>query len=363
MISYFTLLLVFQTGWDKSISKSLKKSESLNSLSVVIPVRNEQATISSLLKGIIEQNYPKEDYEIIVVDDHSEDKTIEVIEATLNQYPFLKITITPSVGSGKKAALTHGISLAQGSIIVATDADCRVQPDWLSSINEAFENTTIKMVVGPVAVDSDNQLFSSMQAIEFASLIGVSTSMMAYGKPVMCNGANLAFRKDVFDEVRGYEGNSHIASGDDEFLMQKILRIYPKGVAFNSNQPSIVRTSAQSTLKSFLHQRIRWAGKWKYNSGWLNKLLALYVILFHITFIAIPILFFLGIIDYEITLLLILGKAFLEWQFISRVTEWLGVRWHWPSFILLQFVYSFYAVGVGIGSNFMKAEWKGRPVS
>jgi poly-beta-1,6-N-acetyl-D-glucosamine synthase len=363
MISYFTLLLVFQTGWDKSISKSLKKSESLISLSVIIPVRNEQATIPTLLKGIIEQNYSKEYYEIIVVDDHSEDNTIQVIEGTLNQYPFLKITITPSVGSGKKAALTHGISLAQGSIIVTTDADCQVHPEWLSSINEVFSNTKSKMVVGPVAIDADNQLFSSMQAIEFASLIGVSTSMMAYGKPVMCNGANLAFCKDVFEEVRGYEGNSHIASGDDEFLMRKILKVYPRGVVFNSNQRSTVRTNAQSTLRSFLHQRIRWAGKWKYNSGWLSKLLALYVVFFHSTVISIPIVYFLGIIDYEITILLILGKAFLEWQFLSKVTNWLGVRWHWPSFILLQLVYSFYAVGIGIGSNFMKAEWKGRPVS
>jgi hypothetical protein len=74
-------------------------------------------------------------------------------------------------------------------------------------------------------------------------------------------------------------------------------------------------------------------------------------------------MFFVGIIGYEVTLLLIFGKAFLEWQFISRVTGWLNVRWHWPAFILLQIVYSFYAIGVGVGSNFMKAEWKGRAVS
>jgi biofilm PGA synthesis N-glycosyltransferase PgaC len=362
MISYFTLLLVFQTGWDKAIAAPLQKTDTLKSLSVIIPVRNEEATICTLLKEVIEQNYLKDHYEIIIVDDHSDDNTLQVIEETLQHHPFLKITITQSSLSGKKAALTQGISLAKGDIIVTTDADCHVKPDWLSSINQVFANTNCKMVAGPVAIDAVNTIFSKMQAIEFASVIGVSTSMMAYRKPIMCNGANLAFCKNVFDEVKGYEGNSHIASGDDEFLMRKILKAYPKGVVFNSNPASIVRTSGQPTLKSFLHQRIRWAGKWKHNSSWLSKVMALYIIVFLLVVIAIPVMFLTGKIDYEITLLLILGKAFLEWQFISRVTDWLGVRWHWLSFILLQLVYSFYAVGVGIISNFMKAEWKGRPV-
>jgi biofilm PGA synthesis N-glycosyltransferase PgaC len=350
-------------GWDKSIVKVFQKSDAINSLSVIIPVRNEQTTINRLLKEVIEQNYPQENFEIIVVDDHSEDNTIQVIEETLQQHPFLRITITPSVKSGKKAAIAQGVSLAKGSIIVTTDADCRVQANWLNAINQVFSNTDCKMVVGSVAIEADVSLFSKMQAIEFASLMGVSTSMMAYGKPVMCNGANLAFEKNAFEEVKGYEGNSHIASGDDEFLMRKILDAYPKGVAFNSSPESVVRTGAQPTLESFLQQRIRWAGKWKYNSGFLSKLLALYVVFFHLGIIAIPIMFFTGIIDYEVTLLLILGKAFLEWQFICRVTGWLKVQWYWPAFILLQVVYSFYAVGVGIGSNFIKAEWKGRAVS
>lgn len=362
MISYFTLLLVFQTGWDKAIRKSFQKKDVLNSIAVIIPVRNEEATIGTLLRDVIEQQYPPEYVEIIIVDDHSQDNTLLVIEETLRQHPFLKATITSLSHSGKKAALTHGIALAKGNLIVTTDSDCRVNPNWLSSINQAFADTDCKMVIGPVAIDADEKLFSNMQAIEFASLIGVSSSLLVYNKPVMCNGANLAYRKDVFEEVNGYEGNSHIASGDDEFLMRKIVKAYPNGVVFNSLPESIVRTKAISTWQSFLNQRIRWAGKWKYNSGWLSKILALYVVLIHLGVIAIPIMFLSEIIDYEITLLLLLGKAFLEWQFISRVTNWLGVKWHWPSFIVLQMVYSVYAFGVGISSNFMKAEWKGRPV-
>jgi hypothetical protein len=178
----------------------------------------------------------------------------------------------------------------------------------------------------------------------------------------MCNGANLAFRKEAFENVNGYEGNLHVASGDDEFLMRKINTACPGSIRFNISRASVVSTKAQSTGTDFLFQRIRWAAKWRHHRDLKTKLLAVYVFLFHLLTISLPVLAILGYLKLSFVLVLFLVKAILEFRFLVRVTSWLQIPWHWPSFILLQVVYSLYAVIIGVLSNFIQAKWKGRPV-
>jgi len=358
-ISYVVVVFLLVTGWQKAKAQHhISNKDAMQSLSVIIPVRNEAETIDCLLDDLFNQRYPKDKFEIIVVNDHSEDNTIQVVEKKIENSTNLRIVTNE--GMGKKLAITTGVTVSMGEIIVTTDADCRIGSDWLRSIYDLFDEEKTKMVFGAVKIQTDDSLFSKLQAIEFASLIGSGAATLAMGIPTMCNGANLSFRKDTFLEVNGYEGNTQILSGDDEFLMRKISHKYPDGIRFNNLQENIVCTSAQPTLAEFIVQRLRWAGKWKNNKDVKSKLVALYIFLFHLSVLALPALVILNYITLSFALLFILVKVILEFMFLRSVTLWLKVKWDWEAFVLLQLFHSFYVVVIGVVSNFAKPLWKGR---
>jgi cellulose synthase/poly-beta-1,6-N-acetylglucosamine synthase-like glycosyltransferase len=219
------------------------------------------------------------------------------------------------------------------------------------------------MTFGAVKIEADHSLFSRMQALEFCSLIGSGASTAGFGFPTLCNGANLAFTKDVFTETGGYDGNEHIASGDDEFLMRKIEAKYPNAIWFNNNPDNVVTTRPQRTLNSFLSQRIRWAGKWRHHEGTNSKLLAVYIFLFHLSVMIFPFFVIMGDISVYVMLGLLVAKAVVEFFFLRQVSSWLSVAWDGLSFLLLQLVYPFYAVGVAVAGLFKKPVWKDRTLT
>jgi cellulose synthase/poly-beta-1,6-N-acetylglucosamine synthase-like glycosyltransferase len=216
------------------------------------------------------------------------------------------------------------------------------------------------MVIGPVRIETDETFFSKIQAIEFSSLIGSGAATLEFGVPTMCNGANLAFRKDVFNEVNGYDGNEKIASGDDEFLLRKISARHSIGISFNNSPDSIVSTGPQKALSQFISQRLRWAGKWKHHRDSKSKILALSVFVFHVMVLSLPILFAVQVMSGFQVLSLLASKFMLEFIFLSSVTSWLGIRWNWLSFLLLQLIYPIYAIYIGLTSLFFNPSWKGR---
>ena len=195
----------------------------------------------------------------MLVDDYSEDNLREVIPSLEQTLPvsFLYISlkeINEAEGvalKGKKRALQAGIDKAKGDLIVTTDADCRMGSQWLSTILSYFTNQETKMLVGPVTFYNTATFFEELQAVEFAALIGTGAVSLSLGQPNMCNGANLAFTKEAFLSVGGYEGNEHLPSGDDEFLLQKIFRMYPQSVSFNASPQGVVVTTAASGLGVF----------------------------------------------------------------------------------------------------------------
>ena len=219
-LSYVVVVFGLITGWIKAMGINVPGVVKEKFISVIVAFRNEEATIGRLIDNLQEQEYPRDKFEVVLINDHSEDNSVSVINESLRGPISSKLmnNATP----GKKSALTKGIRHSVGTIMVTTDADCRMGKDWLRSINNSFYDESVKMTFGPVKFQTDDTLFSTMQAIEFSSLIGSGAATAAFGFPTLCNGANLAFTKDVFTETGGYDGNEHIASGDDEFLMRKI---------------------------------------------------------------------------------------------------------------------------------------------
>lgn len=324
------------------------------SVSIVIAARNERHNIEILLADIKRQTHTN--FKVIVVDDHSTDGTSEVVDSfAAEDSRFCSVL---NSGEGKKAAMTTGIKLSENEIIVATDADCSMDSHWLESLIAHFQGSETKFVFGGVRIEG-RTFFSALQSHEFLSLIGTAAATLWWGFPSMCNGANLAFRKSAFFEVGGYENNFHIPSGDDEFLMHKIFRRYRGGVHFVSDQQAIVRTSAV-TPREFIQQRIRWAGKWSHNLSMWNIVLAIFIFLFQVSVMVLPIAVFGGFIDLYLASVLLLSKGVAECVFLKKVARFLAVRWNWQAFVVLQLIYPLYAVFIAAISNSFSFDWKGR---
>ncbi|QNP52299.1 glycosyltransferase [Hymenobacter qilianensis] len=247
--------------------------------SVLVAARNEALTLPCLLDDLAEQTLSAARFEVIVVDDDSTDDTAAIVQAAAARSSFalrlIQLQAQPGAPTGKKAALQAALSVARAPWVVCTDADCRVGHDWLSSYNTLIQaDMAVQFVSGPVLLTGGNSLLNNLMGLEFAGLIGVGAASIGRGQPTMCNGANLAYRRDAFAAVQGFAGNEHVASGDDEFLLHKLHAVFPGSILFLKTPHAIVRTSRPPTLRALLAQRVRWASKWRHYqqkapSGWL----------------------------------------------------------------------------------------------
>lgn len=352
-VCYFLLLILLLVGWKKAMSAPREEPTGKEPLiSVIIPVRNEELTISHILGNLVAQEY--KNFEVVIVNDDSEDETLWMASKS----ELKNLNLIHNKGKGKKAAIASGVAAARGSIIVTTDADCTVSPSWLKIIRAHFREPKTMFAFGGVRMEGENTFFDTLQAMEFASLIGVGASTAALRAPTMCNGANLAFRKKVFGEVKGYQGNVEVPSGDDEFLMRKVRARYPDGIRFINHPEAIVTTRTQATPEAFFNQRIRWASKWRYNSSRGTQGLAVAVALFQTVFIVNWILVLTPWILQSLFLIAI--KMILEAAILLQVCRFLSTRWNWLAFFTLQIVYPFYVIAVAVASFFRPFEWKHR---
>lgn len=358
-ILYILLLAWLLLGWRKATQHTISFSSATPFVSVVVPFRNEASVLSHLLEDLSRQTYA--DFEVILVNDHTEDETVTVISSESGKSPQLRERLRLfqcTTQSGKKAALTLGIGHAKGEIILTTDADCRIGNEWIRTmVNQFTENTM--MVTGAVSLSASN-FFEKLQQAEFTSLIASGAATLAWSRPSMANGANLAFRKSAFERVGGYASNEHIPSGDDEFLLRKIHRHFPNTIVFCAETNAVVKTPAARTVKDFTQQRLRWAGKWRLHTGLFSKVLAFSVFLFQLTFLLVPWLGLFGFLKGNTTLLLLGSKAFAECLFFAPAVHKLKLSFSWLAFLVLQFIYPYYVVAVGLLANRGKYTWKGR---
>ncbi len=360
---YFSLLIALWVGWQLTFEKPEQKRETDSVyLSVIVPYCNEQANLKPLVQSLLAQNYPKEQVEIIFVNDHSTDDSFTLLNELTAGFAHVKNLSLPEVATGKKRALTLGIQAASHGVIITTDADCVHDPEWLASIASSFQSSDCVMAVGGVRIEPSASLFARLQALEFTSLIGTTAGTLFYKRPTMCNGANLAFRKSAFLEVSGYDGNLEIASGDDEFLMRKIDKRFPRGIVFLTEKKSVVTTRSASTLNEFFQQRIRWASKWSTNPSLATKLLAVFIFLFQFSYVLLPIVGLLGWLAPKSLSLLVVTKLALEFLFLYQVSFFLQIRWRWIPFLLLQVLYPFYVMWVGLKAQGHSVRWKDRVV-
>lgn len=363
LISYLFFLIAALWGWKKVHSSKLEEDQHKRTITVLVPFRNEEKIIHHLTRSLGRVSYPEDKLEVIFIDDHSDDNSYNVVKSLIYDRPNFKLIKLSEGKVGKKSAISQGVEAANGELIVTTDADCEVSVHWLQRINDVFHNEKTNMALGGVRFKRGSTFFSVLQAIEFSSLIGSMAASLGFGSFLMGNGANLSFRKAAFQYVNGYEGNLNIASGDDEFLARKILKSFPDSISFINTEESVVTTRPISQLKVFISQRIRWAGKWKYGGSYTSLIMALYVALVQIAIIQVTISIFFVREGMLFLGFLIAIKIFLECRFLYKVSVFLKSKWNWLAFVVLQFIYPFYVLGIGIIAQVKTYTWKGRRLS
>jgi len=259
---YLGVMMYVVVGWNTLKRPQIKSEGYVTRVTVLIAARNEEESIHLTIDDILAQDYPKHLTEVIIVDDHSTDRTSAIIASYAEQgVRLLQLNEDKPLNSYKKKAIAEAIKLSNGELMVATDADCRMGTKWLSSIVGYYEEEHPLMISSPVSFFEERSFFERLQSLEFYSLIATGAAFISNGHASTCNGANLAYRKDVFYEVGGFKGIDDLASGDDELLLQKVAAKYPGRIGFLKWYDAIVYTHAKHNFKSFMQQRRRWASK------------------------------------------------------------------------------------------------------
>ncbi|HEY4194347.1 MAG TPA: glycosyltransferase [Mucilaginibacter sp.] len=360
---YLLILVYLIKGWASLKRPRIGTGSPVTKVTILIAARNEEARINYTIDDILAQDYPKHLTEIIIVDDHSTDRTAEIIGSYADRgVKLLQLNEDKPLNSYKKKAIAQAISLSSGDLMVATDADCRMGTKWLSAIVSYYEMNEPVMISSPVAYFEERSLFEYMQTLEFAYLIGIGASFIGNKKASTCNGANLAYRKDVFYEVGGFKGIDDLASGDDELLLQKVAVRFPGRIGFLKSRDAVVYTHAKHTLSEFLQQRRRWASKsTKYKD---KKIVALAVgiWLFNLSLLVNVGLGFYNVYFFKLFALQFFLKYFFELAFLLPITTFFKRPGLIGLLILIIPVHIIYFVYIGLMGNTGKYVWKGRTV-
>lgn len=372
-ILYCLLFIGYRYGW-KTIRPASEPAVSFYPfISIVIPARNESIHINATLQSIIRNDYPPSRYEIILIDDYSDDGTglmaLELFKGNphiTGSVIFLKDEFgnDPGLNSYKKKALETAIGAAKGDYIVTTDADCIVPPEWLKHFAGIYLEPGVHFIMAPVNFTpaGKKDLCYYFQSVDFMTMQGITAAShtLRWGK--MCNGANLSFSREAFTNVGGYTGINHLASGDDMMLMHKISQHYPAALSYLKAQEMIVHTPAQPDWKSFLNQRIRWAsknGKYKDVPLTVNLLI---VYLFNVLLLAgfivscwIPLLL-------SNCIIILIIKILSEQLLLLPVSRFYNKKKELLFHIVLQPLHILYIIIAGFLGISGRYEWKGRVV-
>ncbi|OYU81046.1 MAG: glycosyl transferase [Flavobacterium sp. BFFFF1] len=358
MIVIYIILIVYAVaiaslvyGFDKATEPVMEHTIPITRFSIVVPFRNEAENLPLLLDSFSKLNYPRELFEVILVDDDSSDGF--VLESTA--YRLLK-SVRRSA-SPKKDAILTAIDIAQFEWIITTDADCEVPETWLAMMDSFLRGNDVEMICGPVAYRATDSFLANFQHADLASLQGATIGSFHLGKGFMCNGANFAYTKTLFSKLNGFGGNEGYPGGDDVFLLQKAMSKFPKLVGYLKSPHGIVHTNTSSTWHELFNQRVRWASKAAGYQSKFGQFLGMVVLLGNLGWIAGLVLFAINHTRLALPGFLIL-KIAIDYLLILKASRFLKteVRFHPIS----AAVYPFFSTAVAVYSVFGKFEWKGR---
>lgn len=365
---YVALILALWFGWSKIPVFKLNKIAPEIKFSIVVPFRNEAENLPALLKSITELKYPPSHFEVLLINDASEDYSRKICSDFKKAFPDLQIRLAENIrasDSPKKDAIAIAVHLSKFEYILTTDADCIVPEHWLQAFNEKILASSAKLVAGPVKIippDSPvngKKLLQVFQELDFLSLQAVGAAGFGLGKAFICNGANLCYDKSSFYKVDGFRGNGNISSGDDVFLLQK-FRSQKLNIVFLKSKDAIVLTKPQQDLTSLISQRIRWAAKTPAYKSAFAISIGLAVLLMNLLLIMLGVLALFNFISYEPLAFAFLTKFLVDFLLLYTAAGFFERKAVLRNYFWSSILYPFFSTSVAILSLFIKFEWKGR---
>ncbi|GGI55863.1 glycosyltransferase [Winogradskyella haliclonae] len=370
VIIYIILVAWLNHGFNTIEVFKLQDLKPKTKFSVIIPFRNEAENLPSILKSIQNLNYPNSHFEIIFVDDDSVDDSVEVISKVLDTFrQKSRNTRTDSItviknkrtsNSPKKDAITSAIKIAKHDWILTTDADCILPKYWLDCYDEFIQTNDTIAIAGPVRFAGQSSFFNRFQIIDALSLQGVTIGSFGIKKPFMCNGANFAYSKNTFHQVKGFYGNTNMASGDDVFLLQKLIKVNPEKVHFLKSENAIVTTKVSENLKSYVQQRIRWASKSSHYNSWFPKCIGLLVLLTNLVMVCLIPFYLFSLLALKTIILLFLIKFSIDLLLVFKASRFYRQEPVLLSYEFVSLIYPFLTSYIAIISPFISYKWKGR---
>lgn len=330
--------------------------------SVVVPFRDEAKNLPLLLQTIEKLNYPSEMFEIIFVDDDSTDNSKKYIEEVIKTTAFsIRIIQNKRTSnSPKKDAISEAIKNSNFEWIVTTDADCNLPKNRLKTFDTFIQKSNSVMVCGPVLYKSNGSFLEDFQQLDGLSLLAVTIGSFGLKNPLLCNGANLAYKKDAFFKVNGFSGNENIASGDDIFLLEKMKKVFPKQVKFIKSKEASVSTKPQENWKSIVNQRIRWASKTSKQKNTVSMILGLLVFLVNFSILTIPFFLIFDIKNWGYFLFLLFFKIMVDYAVVRQTAVIFNKKIAVRKFLLQPIIYSVITTIVVLKSFRGNYSWKGR---
>lgn len=367
-VLYAGLLLTYRYWYSKlkpleELSAASKNADTFTHFSIVIPARNEADNIKACIEAILRQNYPSSFFEIIVMDDFSEDDTAFIVKSMQAQHEQIKLFSLADyfkqdeISAFKKKAIEKAVLNAKGDWIITTDADCLAPPDWLALMNQFILKTNPVFVAAPVMFIKERGILNSFQVLDFLALQGITAASVGAGKHSMSNGANLAFEKTAFFAVGGYQGVDDISSGDDMFLMHKMKKTLSDRIGYLYHPGAIVLTKACINWKDFLMQRIRWSSKARFYDDRSIFWVLMLVYFFNFSFL---LLLVMG--HFQTFFIALYFKYIFEVIFLDPVTQFYQLKGTLRFFPLFQPLHILYTIVAGLFGQVKTYTWKGRRV-
>lgn len=362
---YFLLIASFLLGFDRIKTFKLRHLKPKNRFSVIIPFRNEEKMLPALLESIVMLNYPKDYFEIIFVDDDSVDISVELIKSLFTNIgsaptDFKVIKNIRTSNSPKKDAITLAISKAKYDWIVTTDADCVLPKYWLDSFDEFIQTHSPRLIVAPITYANTQGFLQNFQLLDVLSLQGATIGGFGIKKPFLCNGANLAYTKELFKTLNGFEGNSEIASGDDVFLLEKAIQNNKRKVQYLKCEHTIVSTLALHSWSNLIDQRVRWAAKSSAYQNLFGKFVGLIVFSQNALLVCCVLLVPISIMAPQHLLFMLLIKFSIDFLLIYKAANFFVQKNHLKHYFLSSICYPFFSAYVAFIAVFKGFTWKDR---
>ncbi|MDW5289236.1 glycosyltransferase family 2 protein [Formosa sp. PL04] len=371
MLFSFSILVIYTIligslcwGFHKLPKFKTKNHSEKTEFSIIIPFRNEAIHLPELLQSISKLNYTKNHFEILFINDSSEDNSEALVSDFIKSHEHFQIKLLQNnrvSNSPKKDAISLAISQSKFEWILTTDADCALPKTWLITFNSFIQqNKTCQFIVAPITYFTTSNFLNIFQWFDVMSLQGATLGGFGIKSPFLCNGANLGYKKEAFYNVNGFSENDTIASGDDIFLLEKISKKHPEGVQYLKSEDAVIYTHAQPTVSDLISQRKRWASKTKAYTNRFSQITGLLVLSMNALLL---ILFIFSSFEDFPTYVLIsicLVKFTIDFILIYKSASFFNQKKPLKWYPLVAVLYPVFCTYVAISSLFTTYTWKDR---